>query len=62
MKFCSSHHQHVPGCFDISVSDSRCTEHFHATAFEVVQILGVVNAALAIDFVVMDSKCDLVFC
>lgn len=62
MKFCASHHQHVPGFFDISVSDSRRTKHLHATAFEVVQILGVVDAALAIDFVVMDAKGDLVFC
>lgn len=52
--------QQRPALFDVAVGDARSAKHLDATSLEVIQILGVVNPALPIDFVIMNPDRDFV--
>jgi hypothetical protein len=52
-------HQQSATFFDIAVGDARSPEHLDASTLKVIQVLSVVNSALTVDFVIVDSDRDL---
>jgi hypothetical protein len=57
----ASDHQEDAALLELQVGESRGSKHLDAASFKVVQVLSVVNAALAIDLVVLDPNFDFMF-
>ena len=54
------HYQHQSPVLQLLVGDPGGTKHFHTSAFEVIQVIGVMNAALAIGIVITNAQFNLV--
>lgn len=53
------HNQHLAGIFDRFVIVSNAPQHLDTTAFKIVQIVGVMNASLAVGLLVRDAEFEL---
>lgn len=52
-------HKHAAGIFQIAVRDPEFPQHLHATAFEIIQVVGVVHTTLAVGLLVRDPYLQL---
>ncbi len=49
-------HQHESRFLKFFVGYTETAKHFYATAFEVVEVLGIVDSALPVDFTISNSN------
>jgi len=61
LDFHASDHQENAALLELQVGESGGSQHLDTASFKVVQVLSVVNAALAIDLVVLDPNFDFMF-
>jgi len=47
--------QHEPGGLQFPIREPGCAQHLHPSSFKVVQVLGVMDSPLPVDFVIVDA-------